>query len=72
MSSLDEVAAKLDCLIDPVDGEPCPVTIAGQRANAVLVGEEDWQAIQELFPTPWLTCGDEGGDCGDDGGGLFG
>ena len=26
-----------------------PLTITGQRTNAVLIGEEDWQAIQETL-----------------------
>jgi antitoxin YefM len=26
-----------------------PVLITGPRANAVLIGEEDWNAIQETF-----------------------
>lgn len=34
------------------------MTITGQRGNAVLVGEEDWRAIQEtlfLASVPGLT-----------------
>ena len=26
-----------------------PVLITGRRSNAVLIGEEDWQAIQETL-----------------------
>ncbi len=45
-------------LIDQVNEESEPLTITGQRGNAVLVGEEDWQAIQEtlfLASVPGLT-----------------
>ncbi len=34
---------------DQVNEESEPLTITGQRGNAVLVGEEDWQAIQETL-----------------------
>lgn len=36
-------------LIDQVNEESEPLTITGQRGNAVLVGEDDWQAIQETL-----------------------
>ncbi len=36
-------------LIDQVNDESEPVTITGQRGNAVLVGEDDWRAIQETL-----------------------
>jgi len=45
-------------LIDQVNEESQPVTITGQRGNAVLVSEEDWRAIQEtlfLESVPGLT-----------------
>lgn len=45
-------------LIDQVNDESQPLTITGQRGNAVLVGEEDWRAIQEtlfLESVPGLT-----------------
>ncbi|ADU49472.1 type II toxin-antitoxin system Phd/YefM family antitoxin [Intrasporangium calvum] len=41
--------ANLYRLIDQVNDESEPLTITGQRGNAVLVGEEDWQAIQETL-----------------------
>ena len=41
--------ANLYRLIDQVNEEPEPLTITGQRRNAVLIGEEDWQAIQETL-----------------------
>jgi len=36
-------------LIDQVNQESEPITITGQRGNAVLVGEDDWRAIQETL-----------------------
>ncbi len=36
-------------LIDQVNEESRPLTITGQRGNAVLVGEADWQAVQETL-----------------------
>ena len=36
-------------LIDQVNDESQPLTITGQRGNAVLIGEADWQAIQETL-----------------------
>ena len=50
--------SKLYRLIDQVNEESQPLTIKGQRGNAVLVGEDDWQAIQEtlfLASVPGLT-----------------
>ena len=41
--------ANLYRLIDQVNEESEPLTITGQRRNAVLIGEEDWQAIQETL-----------------------
>lgn len=51
MTAVSATAArsKLYRLIDQVNEESQPVTITGQRANAVLVGEHDWQAIQETL-----------------------
>jgi prevent-host-death family protein len=36
-------------LIDQVNEESEPLTVTGQRGNAVPVGEKDWQAIQETL-----------------------
>lgn len=50
--------ANLYRLIDQVNQESEPLTITGQRGNAVLVGEDDWRAIQEtlfLANVPGLT-----------------
>ncbi|MDO5535590.1 MAG: type II toxin-antitoxin system Phd/YefM family antitoxin [Propionibacteriaceae bacterium] len=41
--------ANLYRLIDQVNEESEPLTITGQRGNAVLIGEEDWRAIQETL-----------------------
>ena len=44
-----EARDKLDQLLDAASGDHQPVLITGQRSNAVLVGEEDWNAIQETL-----------------------
>jgi len=36
-------------LIDEVSGSHEPVQITGKRGNAVLVGEDDWRALQETL-----------------------
>lgn len=41
--------ASLYRLIDQVNEESEPLTITGQRGNAVLIGEDDWRAIQETL-----------------------
>lgn len=47
--SATSARANLYRLIDQVNQESEPVTITGQRGNAVLVGEDDWRAIQETL-----------------------
>ena len=45
-------------LMDQVNEESEPLTITGARGNAVLVGEDDWRAIQEtihLASIPGMT-----------------
>ena len=57
-TSATSARARLYRLIDQVNEDSQPLTITGQRGNAVLVGEEDWQAIQEtlfLASVPGLT-----------------
>lgn len=57
-TSATSARANLYRLIDQVNEDSQPVTITGQRGNAVLVGEEDWRAIQEtlfLASVPGLT-----------------
>lgn len=51
MNALTATAARSDLyqLIDRVNLESEPVLITGRRANAVLIGEEDWRAIQETM-----------------------
>jgi prevent-host-death family protein len=50
--TVSEARAKLYGLVDEVAAEHKPVTIKGKRASAVLVSENDWDAIQEtLFLT---------------------
>ena len=50
-----EARAKLYNLIDEAASTHQPIVITGKRANAVLVSEEDWNAISEtlyLLSTP--------------------
>jgi len=42
-----EARSKLYRLIDETATSHQPILITGKRANAVLVSEEDWRAIQE-------------------------
>ena len=44
-----EARASLYRLIDQAAESHKPVTISGKRANAVLIAEEDWSAIQETL-----------------------
>jgi prevent-host-death family protein len=44
-----EARAKLYRIIDEAASSHEPVTITGKRANAVLISEEDWRAIQETL-----------------------
>ena len=36
-------------LVDRASSSHEPVQITGKRSNAVLIGEEDWRAIQETL-----------------------
>lgn len=51
MSTVTASAARsrLYRLIDETAGSHQPVTITGKRANAVLISETDWSAIQETL-----------------------
>ena len=51
MTSLtaSEAGVGLYRLIDQVSKSHSPVIISGKRANAVLISEEDWNAIQETL-----------------------
>lgn len=56
--SATSARANLYRLIDQVNEESEPLTITGQRGNAVLIGEDDWRAIQEslfLASVPGFT-----------------
>lgn len=44
-----EARANLYRLIDETAESHEPILITGKRANAVLVSEEDWSAIQETL-----------------------
>lgn len=47
--TVTQARANLYRLIDQVNTEAEPLMITGQRGNAVLIGEEDWRAIQETL-----------------------
>lgn len=51
MSAVSATSARANLyrLIDQVNEASEPLTITGQRGNAVLVGEADWKAIQETL-----------------------
>lgn len=51
MNSISETEAgeKLPLLIDEMTKAHQPVLITGQHSNAVLISEEDWNAIQETL-----------------------
>jgi antitoxin YefM len=44
-----EARSKLYSLIDEVSNTHEPILITGKRGNAVLVSEEDWNAITETL-----------------------
>ena len=44
-----EARKQLYKLIDDVAASHEPVQITGKRGNAVLVGEDDWRAVQETL-----------------------
>lgn len=47
--TVTEARTKLFQLIDEVADSHQPVLITGKRANAILVSEEDWRAIEETM-----------------------
>jgi len=47
--SATEARKQLYKLIDDVAESHEPVQITGKRGNAVLVGEDDWRAVQETL-----------------------
>ena len=46
---ISEARNKLGRLVDEAASSHEPILITGKRANAVLLSEEDWQAIQETL-----------------------
>ena len=44
-----QARAKLYGLVDEATSSHEPILITGKRANAVLLAEEDWRAIQETL-----------------------
>jgi prevent-host-death family protein len=44
-----EARKQLYKLLDDVSDSHEPVEITGRRGNAVLVGEDDWRAVQETL-----------------------
>jgi antitoxin YefM len=44
-----EARKKLYKLLDDVAASHEPIEITGKRANAVLVSEDDWRAVQETL-----------------------
>ena len=47
--TVSEARAGLYRLIDQAAESHKPIVISGKRANAVLISEEDWSAIQETL-----------------------
>lgn len=47
--SATEARKNLHKLLDDMRSSHEPVQITGKRGNAVLVGEDDWRAIQETL-----------------------
>jgi antitoxin YefM len=55
--SATEARKQLYKLLDDVSDSHEPVQITGKRGNAVLIGEDDWRAVQEtlyLVSTPGM------------------
>ena len=47
--SASKARASLYKLVDQTSASHEPVQITGKRSSAVLIGEEDWRAIQETL-----------------------
>lgn len=45
----NEASAALEQLIDEATVTHEPILITGERANAVLLAEDDWSAVQETL-----------------------
>ena len=48
-TSATEARKQLYKLVDDVSVSHEPVQITGKRGNAVLIGEDDWRAVQETL-----------------------
>jgi len=46
---ITEARSKLYKLVEDANKNHKPVTITGKKGNAVLISEEDWNAIQETL-----------------------
>jgi antitoxin YefM len=51
MATITATEARKDLyrLVDQVQDTHEPIQITGKRGNAVLVGEDDWRAVQETL-----------------------
>jgi prevent-host-death family protein len=51
MTTISATEARKDLyrLVDQVQDTHEPIQITGKRGNAVLVGEDDWRAVQETL-----------------------
>ena len=47
--SVTEARKKLFSLLDEANSSHTPILIEGKRGGAVLIGEEDWSAIEETI-----------------------
>jgi len=47
--SISKARSTLYGIVDTVDQNHAPLLIVGKRANAVIISEEDWKAIQETL-----------------------
>ena len=47
--SVSEARSKLYHLIDETTSSHRPIVITGKHSNAVLISEDDWNAIQETL-----------------------
>ena len=57
--TVTEARASLYKLLDEVAETHEPILITGKRANAVLISEDDWRAIEEtiyLLGIPGMRC----------------
>jgi len=49
MIPVNKAQQQLQNLIDSVSESHQPIIIAGERSNAVLLSEADWQSVQETL-----------------------